>query len=169
VHAGDREGVRTLFARLSDESRRRRFLTGRTRLTERELTYLTDVDHVHHEALAAIDRGDGSIVGVARYVTWPDRAGAADVAIEIADDFHRNGIGLMLAEALIRRARENDITLLTATILWENRAARALARRVGFRAQSSAGHAVELELRLSHAAPSVTAAVGDSQKSGGRA
>jgi RimJ/RimL family protein N-acetyltransferase len=137
-----------LFARLSPESRRRRFLTAKPKLSERELTYFTDVDHLRHEALAAIDREDGSIVGVARYVTWPERPGAADVALEVADDMHRNGIGLMLAEALIQRARENGIHVLTATMLWENHPARALARRMGFRARSSAGTEIELELQL---------------------
>ena len=144
----DRDALRTLFARLSPESRRRRFLTGKTELSDRELTYFTDVDHVHHEAVAAINRGNGSIVGVARYVRWPERAGAADVAIEVADDLQGNGIGLMLAETLIRRAGENGINVLTATTLWENRAARALARRAGFRARSSAGHVIELELQV---------------------
>jgi L-amino acid N-acyltransferase YncA len=137
-----------LFARLSPESRRRRFLVGKPELSERELTYLTDVDHVHHEALAAIDSKDGSIVGVARYVRWPERAGAADTAIEVVDDLHRNGIGMVLTEALIRRARENGIHVLTATTLWENRAARALARRVGFRARSSTSIDIDLELQL---------------------
>ena len=144
----DREAVRALLARLSLESRYRRFLIGKVELSDRELAYLTDVDHVRHEALAAVDRSDGSTVGVARYVRWRDRAGAADVAIEVADDLQRQGIGLMLAEALIRRAREDALNVLTATTLWENRAARALARRVGFRARSSAGNEIELELQL---------------------
>lgn len=148
LRADDREALRALFARLSPKSRSRRFLTGKPELSERELTYLTDIDHVRHEALAAVDRNDGSIVGVARYVKWPRRAGTADTAIEVADDLHRNGIGLMLAEALIRHARENGIDVLTATTLWENRAATALARRVGFRAQSGAGREIELELQL---------------------
>ena len=147
----DREAVRTLFAWLSPESRRRRFLTAKPKLSDRELTYFTDVDHLRHEALAVIDREDSSIVGVARYVTWPERPGAADVAIEVADDLQRNGIGLTLGEALIRRARENGINVLTATTLWENRAARALARQVGFRARSSAGNDIELELHLDSA------------------
>ena len=149
ICVSDREGLRSLFARLSSESRRRRFLSGKARLSDRELTYFTDVDHVGHEALVAIDPADGSIVGVARYVRWPERAGAADVAIEVADDLQRNGIGLMLAKALIRRAQENGINVLTATTLWENHAARALARQVGFRARSSAGSEIELELKLS--------------------
>ena len=123
-------------------------LTGKTELSDRELTYFTDVDHVRHEAVAAIDRGNGSIVGVARYVRWPERAGAADVAIEVADDLQGNGIGLMLAETLIRRAGENGINVLTATTLWENRAARVLARRVGFRARASTGSDIDLELQL---------------------
>jgi RimJ/RimL family protein N-acetyltransferase len=151
----DREAFRTLFARLSPESRRRRFLTAKPNLSDRELTYLTDVDHVRHEALVAIDHEDGSIVGVARYAMWPERAGAADVAIEVADDLQRNGIGLTLVEALIRRARENGIDALTATTLWENRAGRALARRAGFRARSSAGSEIELELRVDAPVPAV--------------
>jgi RimJ/RimL family protein N-acetyltransferase len=154
ICVSDREALRTLFARLSPESRHRRFLTGKPELSERELTYLTDVDHVRHEALTAIDPGNGSIVGVARYATWPERAGAADVAIEVADDFQRNGVGLMLAEALIRRARENGISVLTATTLWENHAARELARRMGFRATSSVGSVAELELQLPAIGPS---------------
>lgn len=145
----DREALRALFFRLSIASRYRRFLTGKPELSERELTYLTDVDHVRHEALAAIDRTDGSIVGVVRYVMWSDRAGTADVAIEVADDWQRNGIGLTLAEALVRHARENGLERLTATTLWENRPARALARRMGFRPRSSAGSEIKLELDLS--------------------
>jgi RimJ/RimL family protein N-acetyltransferase len=144
----DREALRTLFARLSPESRRRRFFTGKPELSERELTYFIDVDHVRHEAIAAIDPGLGSLIGVARYVIWPERGDAAEVAIEVADDFQNKGVGLMLAEALIRRARENGINVLTATTLWENHTARALARRAGFRARSSDGSEIELELQL---------------------
>ena len=148
LRVSDRDALRALFARLSPESRRRRFLTGKPELNDRELTYFTDVDHVRHEALTAIDPEHGSLVGVARYVIWPDRADAADVAIEVADDLQRNGIGLRLAEALVRRARENGVRVLTATTVWENHAARALARRVGFRTRSSAGTEIDLELQL---------------------
>jgi RimJ/RimL family protein N-acetyltransferase len=144
----DRDAFRALFLRLGPESRHRRYFTGKPELSARELAYLTDVDHLRHEALAAIDRREGLIVGVARYVSWPGRVGVADVAIEIADDCQGIGIGWMLAEALIRRARSNGINVLTATALWENRAALALARRAGFRARSSAGNEVELELLL---------------------
>ncbi|HEY6396388.1 MAG TPA: GNAT family N-acetyltransferase [Solirubrobacteraceae bacterium] len=144
----DRAGLAALFARLSAESRRQRFLAPKVGLSERELTYFTEVDHIKHEALAAVDAWDGSILGVARYVQWPDRPGVGEVAIEVADDLQRSGIGLVLAQALVRRAHENGLAVLTATTLWENRPARALAHRVGFLARASLGTEIELELYL---------------------
>ena len=48
----------------------------------------------------------------------------------------------------VQRARANGFTLLTATTLWENRPARALLKRLGFRACASHGSEIEQELRL---------------------
>jgi len=144
----DRDGLAALFARLSPESRYRRFLSPKPKLTIRELAYLTDIDHVHHEAIAAVDQRDGSIVGVARYVRVADRAGVAEVAFEVADELQRMGIGTALVGRTVRCARANGITLLTATTLWENRPALALLRIFGFRARGSYGGEIELELEL---------------------
>jgi RimJ/RimL family protein N-acetyltransferase len=144
----DRDGLAALFARLSPESRRRRFLSPKPELTARELAYLTDVDRFHHEAIAAVDQRDGSIVGVGRYARVADRAGVADLAIEVADELHRMGIGTELARRTMQRARGNGFTLLTATTLRENRPARALLRRLGFRACASNGSEIEYELEL---------------------
>jgi protein lysine acetyltransferase len=142
----DRDRLLGLFAKLTFESRRRRYLSPKPALTSRELAFLTDIDHVSHEAIAAIDERDDSIVGVARYVRVPDRLGVADVAVEVADEIQSMGVGTELATHLVNRARANGFTLLTATTLWENRPARALLRRLGFRARAS--HATELELEL---------------------
>jgi RimJ/RimL family protein N-acetyltransferase len=148
LSSDDRDRLAGLFDRLTFESRRRRFLSPKLALTTRELAYLTDIDHVAHEAIAAVDQRDDSIVGVARYVRVPDRPGEAEVAAEVADDIHRMGVGTELAVRLVDRARANGITLLTATTLWENRPARALLRRLGFRARASHGAEIELELTL---------------------
>jgi len=142
----DRDRLVGLFAKLTFESRRRRYLSPKPALTSQELAFLADIDHVSHEAIAAIDEHDGSIVGVARYVRVPDRPGVADVAVEVADEIQSMGVGTKLATHLVNRARANGFTLLTATTLWENRPARALLRRLGFRARAS--HAVEIELEL---------------------
>jgi GNAT superfamily N-acetyltransferase len=144
----DRDGLAAAFARLSPESRRRRFLSPKHELTPQELAFFTDIDHVGHEAIVALDQRDGSIVGVGRYVQVADRAGVAEVAVVVADELQSIGIGTALARRTVWRARVNGFTLLTATTLWENRLARALARCLGFRARASHGSEIELELAL---------------------
>jgi RimJ/RimL family protein N-acetyltransferase len=148
VGPDDRDRLAALFARLSPQSRYQRFLSPKSELTSRELSYFTDIDHVHHVAIAAVDERDGSIVGVGRYVEGAGRAGVAEIAVVVADELHSMGIGTALATRTVERARANGLTLLTATTLWENRPARALLRRLGFRARASQGSVIELHLRL---------------------
>jgi RimJ/RimL family protein N-acetyltransferase len=94
-----------------------------------------------------------SIVGVARYVRQPNRADAAELAIEVADAFQIMGIGTALAGLTIERAQANGLKFLTATTLWENHAARRLLRRLGFRARKSRGREIEHELKLEESSP----------------
>lgn len=148
VGPGDRDGLAALFARLTPESRYQRFLSPKGELTPRELTFFTDVDHLNHEAVAAIDERDNSIVGVARYVRDADRPAAAELAIEVADAFQRMGIGTALTSLTIQHAHANGLTSLTATTRWENHAARRLLRHHGFRARQSRGGEIEHELKL---------------------
>jgi RimJ/RimL family protein N-acetyltransferase len=148
ISSDDRDRLARLFARLTRESRYRRFLVPKRELTPRELVYLTDLDHVTHEAIAAVDQRDGSIVGVGRYAQYADRVAVADVAFTVADELQGMGIGTALARCLVDRARANGFILLTATTLWENRRARALLRRLRFRARASQSSEIELELQL---------------------
>jgi GNAT superfamily N-acetyltransferase len=144
----DREGLAALFTRLTPESRHRRFLSPKHELTPRELVFFTDIDHVGHEAIVALDQRDGSIVGVARYVCIGDRAGVVELAVVVADELHRLGIGTALARRAVWRASANGFALMTATTLRENRPARALLRRLGFRARASSSREIEFDLQL---------------------
>ena len=144
----DRDGVAALFARLSPNSRYWRFLSPKPELTPRELALLTDIDHIHHAAFAAVDQRDASIVGIGRYAQCADRRGVADFAVEVADELQNMCIGTALARLTVQRARDNGFALLTATTLRENRPARALLQRIGFRAHASDGNEIELELKL---------------------
>ena len=155
IEPGDEAALADLFARMSAESRRLRYLAVKPRLTGRELAYLTDVDHVSHEALAAVDER-GRLVAVARYAELSPCT--ADVAVEVADDHHGRGLGAELMRRLADRARENGYLRLSATTLWENAAARALFKRLGYRATGSGGGAVDLELRLREGACAAVAA-----------
>ena len=143
----DRDRLADAFARMSARSRRDRFLGPKPRLSSAELTYLTDVDHRRHEALAAIDPEDGRIVGVARYVAEPAEPRTADVAFFVLDAWQGQGVATMLGERLLQRADENGIARLTAVTFTHNRAARAVLRRLGFSAVGIGADVVELERR----------------------
>lgn len=158
ISCGDRDGIATLFTRLTPDSRRARFLVPKHELTPRELVYFTDVDHVKHEAIVAVDERDGSIVGVGRYAGFTDRPGVAEVAAEVVDELQGIGIGTALAGRTVVRARENGFTRLTASTLWENHAARALLRRLGFCARESDGNTIQLELKLAPKSAELTRA-----------
>ena len=150
----DREPLADAFDRLSDRSRRQRFLAPKPRLSARELDYLTDVDHVTHEALVAIDETTGDIVGVGRYATGGAGGAAADMALAVVDAWQRRGIGHALAVRLVERARANGITRLTGTALADNLLVRALLDRLGFRVRSVSAGIVEVELDVPPARPS---------------
>jgi RimJ/RimL family protein N-acetyltransferase len=147
----DRDGLLSLFHRLSEESRWRRFMSPKPTLAPRELDYLTDIDHVAHEAFAAVDERDGSLVGVARYVRHTGTETTAELAVEVTDELQRRGIGTALCMRVIERAQENGFTVLTATALWSNQPARRLLRNLGFLARRSQGREIELALVLSTA------------------
>jgi acetyltransferase len=148
IESGDRCGVAALFAGLSPQSRYRRFFSAKLNLTSRELSYLTDVDHVHRVVIAAIDKRDGSIVGVGQYVQAADRVGVAEVAVMVVDELQGMGIGTALAARTMERACANGLAHLTATTLWENRPARALLKNLRFRVRGSSGPEIEHQLEL---------------------
>lgn len=119
------------FERLSEESRRLRFLGPKTTLTAAELRYLTEIDGHQHEALAAIDPQTGRGVAIGRFVrdhADPDRA---EVAITVADDWQGQGLGKIMLSRLADRAREEHVRSFTALVSMENRGMQALLQRIG--------------------------------------
>src|SRR3954452_2997026 len=118
VTPADRERLVAAFEGLSPESRYRRFMGPKKRLSAFELTYLTDIDHRTHEAFAAVDASD-RIVGVARYAVPSDdpTSTTADMSVVVADDWQRRGIGTMLSAEAVRAAAANGMRRLTATTL----------------------------------------------------
>jgi GNAT superfamily N-acetyltransferase len=144
----DRDALAKTFQRMSPESRRRRFLGAKPALSSRELTMLTDIDHVSHEALVAVDESDGSIVGVARYNAWAGREGVADLAVAVIDDWQGRRLGTRLAMQTIQRAKLNGFSLVTGTTFWDNRPARRMMRTLGFNTVGYDGALLDMELRI---------------------
>lgn len=128
VRPDDEGAIAAGFAALSPESRYRRFFTPMSRLSAADLRYLTDVDHVDHEAVIAMD-SDGGPVGVARYVR-ADVPEEAEVAVAVVDRWQGHGAATALLERLIERARENGIERFVASVLQENEDALELFRSI---------------------------------------
>ncbi len=144
----DRDGLATVFDRLSERSRTQRFLGPKKQLTDGDLTRLCAVDHVEREAIIAIDPADGSIIAVARYCASPVREDVAELAGAVVDEWQGRGIGHELLTLVIKRARANGIATLTASVLSENVPASTLLARAGF-ATTRRGYGVsELQLEL---------------------
>ena len=131
IEPDDKELLREHFEHLGEDSRYRRFLAPHGALTEREVHYFTEVDHVHHEALFALDARTGAAVGVARYVADPSAPEIAELAVAVVDDFQGRGVGSILTRALVSRARANGVRRMTACILGSNRPMIALLQELG--------------------------------------
>jgi len=119
VRPDDKRLIAEGIERLSPESRYRRFFRPLDRLSERDLVYLTEIDHTDHEALVAIDPETGALVGVARYVRGAEPH-LAEVSVAVGDPWQHRGVATALLERLVERAREAQITHFVALVLDEN-------------------------------------------------
>jgi RimJ/RimL family protein N-acetyltransferase len=119
------------FARLSDRSRRLRFLGPKEALSAAELRYFTHVDHRDHEALGALDHARGGGVGIARYVRDRDDPHAAEIAITVIDDWQGRGLGTELLARLSERACQEGVRRFTAAVSADNAAMAGLLRNFG--------------------------------------
>jgi GNAT superfamily N-acetyltransferase len=124
IRPEDRERLAEGLRRLSPASRFLRFQRVVEELTEEELTELSDVDHVDHEAIVAIDLAhvDRPGVGVARYRREPFEPEVAEAAITVADEYQGQGAGTLLLGALAARARTNGVRVFRNYVMDGNTA-----------------------------------------------
>jgi RimJ/RimL family protein N-acetyltransferase len=145
IEANDKPAISDFFARLSEESRRRRFLGPKPRLSSRDLAFLTEVDQRRHVAIVALD-GAGAIVGVARYAAWVGEPERADMAVAVIDEWHGHGLGTALGDLLVTQARASGLAALTGSTLAFNSPAKALLKRLGFRPKGISSGVADYEL-----------------------
>lgn len=136
---GDRHLLREGFQRLSPNSRRLRFFGVKKSLTEAELDFLTSPDGRDHIAFGAVslDASGKDVevesvgVGVARCIRLAPDSDVAELAIVVADDLQRMGIGGRLLKQLMKAARRQGIRRFRCEVLAENNSMRALAAPLG--------------------------------------
>ena len=119
------------WSHLSDESVYTRFLAPRDSLSVNELAFFTEIDHVDHEAVGALDAVTREGVGVARYVREANRPHVAEAAVTVIDAWQHRGLGGKLLRRLTARATENRIRIFSASLFAENDAMLTLFEKLG--------------------------------------
>jgi RimJ/RimL family protein N-acetyltransferase len=122
IRPDDKDRLREGFARLSQTSRYRRFMTALNRLSDAQVRYLTEIDYVDHMAWVAIDPTQPTQpgLGVARYVRLPSDPATAEAAVTVIDEQQGKGIGTILLGLLAASAHQHGITRFRAYVLAEN-------------------------------------------------
>jgi GNAT superfamily N-acetyltransferase len=128
IRIADTEMEAAFIRQLSPQSKRYRFLGGVKELSTSELARLCDVDGSHSMAFVATIRDDGreTEIGVSRYAP-NSSADVREIAVTVADDWQRKGLGTTLMKQLIRSARDNGVKHLYSIDFADNAAMRALA------------------------------------------
>jgi GNAT superfamily N-acetyltransferase len=131
VQPDDKELFVAGWQQFGQESRYRRFLSSKRSLSDHELAYFTEVDHVDHEAIGARDAETGEGVGVARYVRLEGQPEVAEAAVAVVDEWQHRGVGGELLRRLTERARENGVERFRARLLALNHGMIALLGELG--------------------------------------
>jgi GNAT superfamily N-acetyltransferase len=154
IRADDKRMLEDGLRQLSKESVHRRFLSPKSSFSRTELRYLTEVDGRDHVALVAEYPGHPvrRLIAVGRFVRLHDDPEVADMAIVVADDWQRRGLGSTLGDELVAEARRLGIKGFSATMASDNVPAHKLMKKLTTRLESHhAGSGVD-ELLLELAA-----------------
>jgi RimJ/RimL family protein N-acetyltransferase len=167
IRPDDHERLRASHARLSPESRYRRFLAAKPELSSADARYLVEIDGSDHFALVAtlahephelggphesgeFDEADQPIVAVARYIRLPDDPAAAEFAVVVGDAYQRQGLAGELTARLAHAAVARGVERFRATTLADNVAIHRVAAKLaaGRLARRQLGSVSEIEIEL---------------------
>lgn len=151
IRGDDAGRLAASHALLSPDTRYRRFLASKPKLTAEELRYLTVVDGRDHVALVATPPEDPErILAVGRFIRDREDPAAAEFAIVVGDPYQGEGLGTELLRRLADAAIERDISRFTATVLADNEAIHRLLHRLAgqFAERRRTGSVEELTVDL---------------------
>ena len=158
IQADDGVRLQASHARLSPESRYRRFLGAKPTLSESDARYLVSVDgsdHVAYVATTTVNGREGEIVAVARFIRLADAPSTAEFAIVVGDAHQRRGLATEMLRRLAVAAGRRGITRFRATMLADNVAIQRMLERlaVGEVSYTRRGSVTEMEITLPEAPP----------------
>lgn len=144
----DRDRLAEGWKHLSAQSRYLRFLQSKPTLSEKDLTYLTEIDYDNHFAWAAeaLDAPERPGLGIARYIRATDDPTVAEAALAVVDDRQRLGLGRILLQALSDAAHANGIERFRAYVSMNNQQVLDSLGAIGATRSAAEGGMVMLEL-----------------------
>jgi RimJ/RimL family protein N-acetyltransferase len=150
IQPDDKEKIQCALKTLSRNSRFFRFHSPITRLSKHQLQYLTEIDYHDHYALCAaiIENGEEEGIGIARYIKLIKSADSAEFAIIVVDRYQYKGVGRMLLEALMEKARENRIVKFIGYVHETNERMFRLLKKYGCRTIGNNNNIHEVEILL---------------------
>ena len=118
----DKQLLKVGMEHLSPQSRYFRFFRPLAEIPSNMLHRFTEVDHVNHEAIGALDVGgpEQLPIGVARYIRSSEQRTSAEVAVTVVDSHQGRGLGTLLLAAIARAAVANGIDQFDAVVLSDN-------------------------------------------------
>lgn len=148
IQAEDGERLQRFVRSLSEQSRYYRFISTLNELPPRMLVRYTQIDYDRELALVAVlegaesapvgsaagagaQEGDETIIGVVRYLLNPDRR-SCEFAIAVADEFHGQGLGTTLMNAIVSAARTKGLEHIEGFVLATNAPMLRLMQSLGF-------------------------------------
>jgi GNAT superfamily N-acetyltransferase len=140
----DEPRLADLFARLTPEDRRFRFLSGMPRIGHDMLERLTLVDHDRTEDFLAFVEDE--LIASAMIAADPSKE-RAEVAIAIRPEYKNRGVGWALLAHLTRYAREKGIKLIESVECRDNVEAIGLEKEMAFTATAYPGDTTLVLLR----------------------
>ena len=114
----DLDAVREMHEKMSPENLYLRFFSLSPAAAEWEARRLCREPAPDHAALLAVL--DGELIGCGSYECDDSPSRSAEVALAVADDMHRRGVGTLLLEHLESLARRRGLHAFTAETLSEN-------------------------------------------------
>ncbi len=135
IRPEDAENEAAFVEALSAEARYFRFAQNLDTLTPAMLARFTQIDYDTEMALVGVvndGTADAHFVGVARYVTNPDRA-SCEFALTVGDKWQGHGVGTEMMRRLMVIARDRGLEVMEGEVLANNTKMLRLCEGLGFR------------------------------------
>jgi acetyltransferase len=125
--------LQAFVQRLSARSRYLRFFSAISGLSPTQLDRFLKLDPARGMALVALsERREGAVIVAEARCVLETGTGSAEFAIVVADEFHRQGLGMQLVRKLLAYAARAGVRRVFGEIMADNHRMLGFVRRLGF-------------------------------------